>query len=251
MLPTLTITQFQGRTLRIARLTHDESAPLPLFIMMDGQNLFDDKTASYGKSWGIIDQWNTHQLPNVLIVGIDNAPGMKRLDEYSPYVNSTIVGEYDWITRPVGGEGHHFLQWITEHLIPHLYETIPHLQPLPAAIGGSSMGGLISLYGLLAFPTYFNKAACVSNAFWFATDEIEDFIRKQPLDHIKKLYLDVGTAEVGLKDKHAYLISHERIINALLQRSFHHFDYHLFGGQVHNESAWEKRIPLILNSLFK
>lgn len=251
MAATVTIEQFQGRTIRIARLTRDERASLPLWIMMDGQNLFDDQTAGYGKSWGILEQWETYHLPNVLIVGIDNAPGMKRLDEYSPYVNPSLAGKYDWITRPVGGEGHPFLTWVTEQLIPHIYLTQPNLQPLPATIGGSSMGGLISLYGLLAFPDYFDQAACVSNAFWFAVDDVVELIHQSNLDHIKRLYIDVGTAEVGLKEKKDYLLSHEQVINALLDRSFHRFDYHLFGGEIHNEAAWEKRVPLIMMTLFK
>ncbi len=240
---------FKGRTLRIARLQHDPEEPMPLFIMMDGQNLFDDKTAGYGHSWRIIEQWKINHLPSVCVVGIDNQPGMARLDEYSPFTNTDIAGKYDWVTRPVGGKGDAFLDFVTRELVPFLYSHIKQLLPLPAAIGGSSMGGLISLYALLKYPSCFNRAACLSNAFWFAPEAIVETIRNANLDHIQKIYLDVGTAEVGLKGKSDYLITNQAVVDALLERNFHRFDYHIFGGAQHNEAAWEQRVPLILRGL--
>lgn len=250
MHPEVELVTLAGRTLRIVRLQRTPTDKMPLMIMADGQNLFDDETAGYGRSWRIIEQWKQHHLPSVCIVGIDNLPGMERLDEYSPFINSTLVGQYDWITRPVGGKGDQFLHFITKKVIPYVYQTIPHLAPLPATIGGSSMGGLISLYAVLRYPEYFHQAACVSNAFWFAPEPLIDTIQTVSLDHITHIYLDVGTAEVGLKYKSDYLVTNQAVVDALLARNFHRFDYHIFGGGIHNEADWEQRIPLIMNTLF-
>lgn len=239
-----------GRIIRIVRLQRNPHDKLPLLIMADGQNLFDDETAGYGRSWRIIEQWYRHHLPSVCIVGIDNRPGMERLDEYSPFINQDLVGQYDWITRPVGGKGDEFLSFVTEIVIPHVYQTIPNLLPLPASIAGSSMGGLISLYAVLKYPRFFNQAACVSNAFWFAPDALVKTIEESSLDHIQKIYLDVGTAEVGLKFKSDYLVTNQAVVDALLARNFHGFDYHIFGGGIHNEADWEQRVPLIMTTLF-
>lgn len=244
------IVTHHGYTLRIARLQHHTDDPLPLFIMMDGQNLFDDATAGYGRSWRIIEQWHRHRLPSMCIVGIDNHEGMARLDEYSPFINDTLAGHYEWITRPVGGKGDAFLTDVTTVLIPFIYQHVPQLSPLPAAIAGSSMGGLISLYALLHYPRYFDRAACLSNAFWFAPHQLVQAIHSHSLDHIHWLYLDVGTAEEGLKGKGDYLVTNQMIVDALLERQFHRFDYHLFGGAIHNEKEWELRFPLLVNALF-
>ena len=125
----------------------------PVIYMHDGQNLFDESTSSYGAIWDVATHLNNIYkkiAAGFICVGIDNDPkGFNRLDEYSPWVNTSLQTsqQLEGITGPVGGLGKQYLKFITECVKPHIdqnYKSNPSNET--TAIMGSSMGGLISLY---------------------------------------------------------------------------------------------------------
>lgn len=109
------------------------------------------------------------QLPPLLVVAIDNGPA--RWDEYSPWRNANMarwIGE-GWSAAEEGGEGEAYLRFIVETLKPQIdqrYRTLS--EPQHTAIGGASMGGLISIYAGLAYPQVFGRVLAQSTALWFA-----------------------------------------------------------------------------------
>ena len=83
----------------------------------------------------------------------------KRLDEYSPWKNSKYGG----------GEGGAYIDFLVQTLKPYIdknYRTLSDQQN--TAIIGSSMGGLISFYATLKYPTIFGKSGVYSPSFWFS-----------------------------------------------------------------------------------
>ena len=57
----------------------------PVLYMFDGHNLFYNKTATYGKCWGI-KKYLDKQALDIVIIGQDcNHIGDERLDEYCPF----------------------------------------------------------------------------------------------------------------------------------------------------------------------
>ena len=135
----------------------------PVLYLHDGQNVFDASTA-YSGEWGVdetLDSLHAEGDPGVIVVAVDNG-GERRLDEYSPWTHP----EYG------GGEGEAYVRFLVETLKPYVdrtYRTRPGRAS--TGIGGSSMGGLISLYALLEHPDVFGKAIVFSPALWFARDE--------------------------------------------------------------------------------
>lgn len=131
----------------------------PVIYLQDGQNLFDDQTASFGE-WRVdecVDSMIRRGRPASIIVGIDNGPF--RLTEYNPY-------DFEEFGK---GEGKQYLDWLVNNLKPYIdkhYRTLPG--PQQTSIAGSSMGGLISYYALLAYPEVFTKGGIFSPAFWTA-----------------------------------------------------------------------------------
>jgi metallo-beta-lactamase class B len=132
----------------------------PVLYMHDGQNLFDRST-SFSGEWGVdesLDSLNSIGFRNIIIVGIDNGGG-DRIAEYSPWINEQYGG----------GKGDKYVEFIVTTLKPYIdshYRTLP--QPSQTGIMGSSLGGLISMYAGIEYPSIFGKIGVFSPAFWFA-----------------------------------------------------------------------------------
>lgn len=141
----------------------------PVLYMFDGHNLFFDSTATYGTCWGLKEYCDAH--PNWIIAAPEcNHEGNKRLEEYCPY-------QSDWFGG-ITGTGHEYMEWLTKEFKPMMDKRYPTLPGRAnTAIGGSSMGGLMSLYALLQYNDTFSRAAacrrrsgCLlkSSAVWWA-----------------------------------------------------------------------------------
>jgi predicted alpha/beta superfamily hydrolase len=133
----------------------------PVLYMQDGQNLFDNAT-SYSGEWGVdeyLDSIFNLGRKEIIVVGIDNGL-LKRMNEYNPY-SFQQFGE---------GEGDKYVDFLVKTLKPFVdkhYKTLPGKKN--TYIAGSSMGGLISLYAVLKYPSVFGGAGIFSPAFWTAS----------------------------------------------------------------------------------
>lgn len=78
-------------------------------------------------------------------------------------------------------------------LIDAKYPTLPDREN--TAIGGSSMGGLMSLYGVTAHNETFSRAACLSPSVRFSFTEVKAGIRKAKLAPGTRVYISWGERE--------------------------------------------------------
>lgn len=165
----------------------DTSKRFPVFYMHDGQNLFDAATAFGGNEWRIDETLNTLAAQgekNCIVVGIDNGGG-SRIDEYSAYQN----------TRYGGGQGGAYAKFIVETLKPHIdanYRT--KSDRTNTAVGGSSLGGLISMYIAAEYQNVFSKALIFSPSFWFA-DSCYTQVQQRGKQFGMRYYFMAGTNE--------------------------------------------------------
>lgn len=131
----------------------------PVLYMHDGQNLFDVQTSSYGE-WGVDEMMDSiRPARQCIIVGIDHGDA-KRMTEYNPYTS-----------RFGPGEGDAYVDFLVNTLKPYIdktFRTRPSKESTFTA--GSSMGGLISLYAVVKYPSVFGAAGVFSPAFWIAPD---------------------------------------------------------------------------------
>jgi predicted alpha/beta superfamily hydrolase len=131
----------------------------PVLYMHDAQNLFDVKT-SFSGEWKVDESLNDlHSKGDYgcIVIGIDNGGG-ERLNEYSPWVN----------TQYGGGLGDEYIEFVANTLKPFVdgkYRTLPGRNT--TGIMGSSMGGLISMFGFSERQDVFSRAGIFSPAFWF------------------------------------------------------------------------------------
>ena len=152
----------------------------PVLYMFDGHNLFFDSTATYGTCWGLKEYCDAH--PNWIIAAPEcNHEGNKRLEEYCPY-------QSDWFGG-ITGTGHEYMEWLTKEFKPMMDKRYPTLPGRAnTAIGGSSMGGLMSLYAITAYNKVFSKAACLSPSVRLCMPELRQEIANATIHPGTRVY---------------------------------------------------------------
>lgn len=226
----------------------------PVLFMHDGQNLFDDATAAYGVSWGLkdlLDAGENGAGTNLVVVGVDNGPGLSRLDEYSPWTNHALKYQHDdFINRNVGGEGVAYTRFLVEELKPLIdrrYRVFPDAGH--TSLAGSSMGGLISIYAALGNQDVFGRVAAFSSALWFAQDPLVQWVESCGNKGLESVYLDTGTAEsTRNRDMSLAYVETNRCIRSALVSVLgqERVSYLEDEGGIHHESAWRRRIAPLL-----
>ena len=129
----------------------------PVLYLQDGQNLFDD-FAPFG-NWGIdkkLAQLVEAGMGDIIIVAIDHAEE-ERIEEFTP-AHPTKLGR---------GEGKKYVRFLADTLKPYIdrnFRTLPEKEF--TGIGGSSMGGLISIYAALMYPEVYSRILLFSPSLW-------------------------------------------------------------------------------------
>jgi predicted alpha/beta superfamily hydrolase len=221
----------------------------PVFYLNDGQNLFDSSTSFTGVEWQI-DQTADRLIRQEVIrpmifVGIDNARE-QRLREYLPYRSISPA-----VLRPLGVRYPDFLAREVMPFVAQRYRVARG--PENTGLGGSSLGGLISLYAALNMPGIFGHLLLESPSLWVANRRIlreSRNIRDWP----EKIFLAVGTHEVGRDDKDRETVESVRQLASIMRRSGLDDQRLLLDideGATHSEVAWAKRFPQALEFLFE
>ena len=218
----------------------------PVLYMHDGQNLFDPAEAFGGVVWAADETAHglilSGEISPLIIVGIHNA-GEHRLNEYTP------VRAERGRMRGRGGEADKYGRMIIEELKPMIdreYRTRPQREY--TGLGGSSLGGLASLYLGLKRPDVFSRLAIMSPSVWWANNQI---IREAALIGERlplRIWLDIGRRE-GPQIKHQVRALKE-ILLANGWKSGEDFEYFEFPNARHDESAWAARFGEVLKFLY-
>lgn len=219
----------------------DSGKRYPVLYMFDGHNVFFDSDATYGKSWGM-GEYMEKTGKQLIIVAVEcNHQGNKRLEEYSP-----LDFEFPDIGL-VHGHGKEYMDWMVNTLKPYIDSNYPTLTDRAhTSLAGSSMGGLMALYGVCDYNHVFQKAACISPSFWMSKDKVLDIVTKADIATDSSIYIDYGSVELP---NHApsseALISVARLlltrrVNVVLK---------IIPGGIHNERSWEMQIPKFMEYL--
>ena len=214
----------------------------PVLYMFDGHNVFFDEDATYGKCWGMKEYLDYTDTPLIVAaVECNHSPEGGRLSEYSPFTfDDPTLG---FIT----GRGHETMEWFVNVFKPYIdkhYPTLPDRNH--TFIGGSSMGGLMSLYGVIAYNHVFSRAAALSPSIWFATDQLDEMLKKSPLKKETVIYMDYGSREMKFHSNMAKQFNH---VSGLLLKRGVWLTTRIVPWGDHCEASWEKQIPFFLSTL--
>lgn len=223
---------------------YDSDERYPVLYMFDGHNMFTDSDATYGTCWGMKDFLDHWDKP-LIVVGMEcSHTGNSRLSEYSPY---------NFRTRSSGsikGIGDLTMQWIVETVKPYIdanYRTWRHREA--TAIGGSSMGGLMSVFAVLRYNKWFSKAACVSPAMGFVMRQMRAEALKAELDADTRIFFSWGSKEWRGSDR-PMTRNITEIEEIAKQKGARTWLYHQIGGH-HCEADWALQVPTWMDFLWK
>ena len=226
----------------VALLPHDyyqTNKRYPVVYMHDAQNLFD-KGSPYG-NWAIDEKLAVlaeKGKGDVIVIAIDHG-GAGRIKEFSP-VSHRRLGMSE------GKKWVHFLAESLKPAIDQRYRTLG--DRVHTAVGGSSLGGLISIYAGLMFPHIYGRLMIFSPSLWLTKNVQFDtiqFFNPEPT----KIYLYAGG-----KEGSSMVPNVKRFKKSIGSRGYDgtkvEFKTSIDPQGVHNEKFWGHEFPRAIEWLF-
>jgi predicted alpha/beta superfamily hydrolase len=221
----------------------------PVMYLHDGQNVFDGRTSylpdhTWRAAENADEMVREGRMEPVILVGVANA-GQKRLEEYTPTRDA----------RMGGGVGNRYGKLLVEELKPLVDRSFRTLTGAAnTGLGGSSLGGLISLALGLEYPQVFGKLAVLSPSVWWNQRSLLNLVSDFKIGTLPqgvarpRIWLDIGTAE-GLKHLRDADLLHRRLLIRGWKDGVD-LRYLRVEGGFHTEDAWAARFDEVLTFLF-
>jgi len=215
----------------------------PVLYLHDGQNLFEPDTAfTKGEHWRVGETATAlieaGRIEPLIIVGIANT-GPRRIHDYTPTHDR----------RRGGGQADGYGQLIVDELKPFIdanYRTSTDARH--TAMGGSSLGGLATLYLGLKYPGVFSRLAVMSPSVWWDRRVILRKVREaRPRPHLR-LWVDIGTREGRYHVDNARLLKAGLINAGWVEGDDLHYEE--VPGAAHSEGSWAQRFGRVLQYLY-
>jgi predicted alpha/beta superfamily hydrolase len=220
----------------------------PVLYLHDGQNVFDAATAFAGVEWQVDETAErlirSDAIEPLIIVAVANM-GEDRIHEYGP--TRAVIDRKARRKMRSRGLARLYAQFLIEELKPEIdkrYRTKREAEF--TGLGGSSLGGLVTLAIGILYPHAFTRLMVMSPSVWwddFAIYRLVDSIQvKPPL----KIWLDTGTAEPGWEQT-------RQLRDRLGEKGWkprRDLEYMETRGADHSEGAWAARVEPALRFLF-
>ncbi len=216
----------------------NSSETYPVMYLQDAQNLFNEK-AQYGnweidKKLAVMAEYN---IGKIIVIAVEHAE-KDRVLEYN--VGNTVLGM---------GQGKKYIRFLADTLKPFVddnFRTKPEREF--TGIGGSSMGGLVSMFSGLLYPEVYSKLMIFSPSLWVIQKLNFNFLElndPEPtniylyaggdesitmIDHVKSFEMKINTHKVYSKKTKIQLNINQE-------------------GK-HNEKYWSDEFPKAIEWLF-
>ncbi len=210
----------------------------PVLYLQDAQNLFNEK-AKYG-NWEIdkkLAVMSEYKIGKIIVIAIEHAEH-DRIKEYN--VGKTLLGV---------GQGKKYIRFITDTLKPFVdknFRTKPEREF--TGIGGSSMGGLVSIFSGLMYPEVYGKLMIFSPSLWVIPKmDFNNIDFSEPGD--TKIYLYAGGDESATMIEHVKKFKKNMIQNEFVTSKMKiNLSINMLGK--HNETYWSDEFPKAIEWLF-
>ncbi|MDD2575703.1 MAG: alpha/beta hydrolase-fold protein [Acholeplasmataceae bacterium] len=242
-------TSQQSRKLRIWTPENYDPMDLekkyPVIYMHDAQNLFD-KNTSFAGEWEV-DETITELMENysfegVIIVGIDNSP--ERMGEY--------VYDHEFLTGALGATktGNYYMAFLVDIVKPYIDENYNTKQDrLNTYISGSSLGGLISIFGGLEYLEIFGGILAFSTSTQLVnSEELPQYFASLDLDLLKETHYFFYVGTNG--DGNVNWPGHYKELLVDLNVPESNIQVLIGENHQHNELAWRTFFPEAISWIF-
>ena len=220
----------------------------PVLYMHDGQNLFDAATSFAGVEWSADETAQrlilAEEIEPIIIVGIDHT--LSRMTEYTP--------------RPDGESEDAYTRFVVQEVVPFIETTYrAEVSGGKRAVGGSSLGGLMSLYLAGAYPELFGRCAAMSPSLWWSDRWLLEAWREAWPEGLSgvRIWVDIGTREGGQQvetGEPGQAVLNTRALVELLDEAGlspdQDYRYVEAEGAWHNEQAWAERFEGVLRFFY-
>jgi len=223
-----------------ALLPHDydsSTESYPVMYLQDAQNLFNED-APYG-NWEIdkkLAVMAEYKIGKIIIIAIEHAEE-DRIKEYN--VGKTVLGK---------GQGKKYIRFVTETLKPFIDSNFRTKKGREhTGIGGSSMGGLISVFCGLMYPEIYGKLMIFSPSLWVVPKLTIDSDTVKTED--TKIYLYAGGDESATMIEHVRSFKKNMIASEFVKDKMKiNLSINMQGK--HNERYWSDEFPKAIEWLF-
>ena len=216
----------------------------PVLYMFDGHNIFYDEYATYGRAIHIHEHIEKLGL-DLIVVGQECSHHENdRLKEYAPYPF------YDLEYGAFEGLGNKTMDFFVNELKPYVDQNYRTKKSRKYTfIGGSSCGGLMSLYASYKYSDVYSKAIVISPYVLCSLDAILDELYDCNIHKNTSVYMSWGAKESSLM--HGFVEETKactEIANRLLEKNVDVF-FNVREEGRHCEEDWEKECDTFLSFL--
>ena len=210
-----------------------------MLILHDGQNLFEAERAFIpGQFWRVAETAEvligTGRIPPLVVAGVDHL-GEGRNRDMTP-----TAGD-----RPGWGGGARYGRFVMEDLLPYLARSYGvRTDAEGVAVGGSSLGGLMTLSIACQYPGRIGRLLVMSPSVWWDDRVILRRLRRNGLRPRPRVWLDIGRRE-GART----MTDARALRDALIPQTSALRYYEDPAGQ-HSEADWARRLPEALEWLY-
>jgi predicted alpha/beta superfamily hydrolase len=224
-----------------ALLPHDyetSTEQYPVLYLQDAQNLFNENSP-FG-NWQIdkkLAVMSDYGIGKIIIIAIEHAE-KERVLEYN--FGKTLLGQ---------GEGKKYIRFIADTLKPFVDKNFRTKSEREyTGIGGSSMGGLVSIFSGLIYPEVYGKLMIFSPSLWVIPKikfSFLDFF--EPMD--TKVYLYAGGDESETMIRHVKKFK-KRLLKRESIRDRMKVKLSINMEGKHSETYWSDEFPKAIEWLF-
>jgi predicted alpha/beta superfamily hydrolase len=227
--------------------------PSGLLVAHDGQNIFDDRSATHRQTWdvaraaeraaarlgvtppAVVGVWNGSTVQRPYQRGYELVP--QKLISTVTKVDPQVANWFDH-SHLCGDE---YQSELAEVIIPRVAEMID--TNLPVAMMGSSMGALATLYALGERPELYGCGLAFSVHWPFAGDSLVDaLINHLPAPGKVRVWMQNGTG--GLDSSYApFQLRADALLISRGYRRGRDFVSRVLRRSGHNEWSWARRLP--------
>jgi len=224
-----------------ALLPHDYDTTTeryPVMYLQDAQNLFNEK-AQYG-NWEIdkkLAVMAEYKIGKIIVIAVEHADN-ERILEFN--VGNTVLG---------AGQGKKYIRFLTDTLKPFVDANFrTKTEREFTGIGGSSMGGLVSIFSGIMYPEVFGKLMIFSPSLWVVPKIKLSFLDMDESEETR-IYLYAGG------DESATMIDHVKNFKKRLLKKDSLKDKMMVRLSIneqgkHNERYWSDEFPKAIEWLF-